>query len=246
MKHLRKFNESTEETVTFKNTDEDIELFFTDYTDENPNALTIKNGLVLKNGNDARFIDDTSYMKDPSKYRRAKLITLRVGKTDGVQLHTGKCLTDLEMLSNTLLDIQRFYDLSGEDVNYTINTNYMGLTVEFITLGDMVKPEESKTGKIDEYLKRIGECIKKKGFKRQSIKGNFLDISFTKADSRAYLDIGVSNKLRKIGSGELTYDMTADVVDREIITVRDEAWEDGLKFYISGGDQQVVLKLIKR
>ena len=34
MKHLRKFNESTEETVTFKNTDEDIELFFTDYTDE--------------------------------------------------------------------------------------------------------------------------------------------------------------------------------------------------------------------
>jgi hypothetical protein len=245
MKHLRKFNESTEET-TFKNTDEDIELFFTDYTDENPNALTIKNGLVLKNGNDARFIDDTSYIKDPSKYRRAKLITLRVGKTDGVQLHTGKCLTDLEMLSNTLLDIQRFYDLSGEDVNYTINTNYMGLTVEFITLGDMVKPEESKTGKIDEYLKRIGECIKKKGFKRQSIKGNFLDISFTKADSRAYLDIGVSNKLRKIGSGELTFDMTADVIDREIITVRDESWEDGLKFNISGGDQQVVVKLVKR
>ena len=246
MKHLRKFNESSEETVTFKNTDEDIQLFFTDYSDDDPNALTIKNGLVLKNGNDARFIDDTSYIKDPSKYRRAKLITLRVGKTDGVQLHMGKCLTDLEMLSNTLLDIQRFYDLSGEDVNYTINTNYMGLTVEFITLGDMVKPEESKTGKIDEYLKRIGECIKKKGFKRQSIKGNFLDISFTKADSRAYLDIGVSNKLRKIGSGELTFDMTADVIDREIITVRDEAWEDGLKFNISGGDNQVVLKLVKR
>lgn len=242
MKHLRKFNESTEETVTFKNTDEDIELFFTDYTDENPNALTIKNGLVY----DGKFVEDTSYIKDASKYRRAKLITLRVGKTDGIQLNTSKCLTDLEMLSNTLLDIQRFYDLSGEDVNYTINTNYMGLTVEFITLGDMIKPEESQIGKIDEYLKRIGECIKKKGFKRQSIKGNFLDISFTRADSRAYLDHGVSNKLGKIGRGELTYDMTADVVDRELITIRNEAWEDGLKFYISGGDQQVVLKLVKR
>ena len=241
MKHLRKFNEAVE-AVTFKNTDEDIQMFFTDYTDENPNALTIKNGLVY----DGKFVEDTSYIKDVSKYRRAKLITLRVGKTDGVQLHMGKCLTDLEMLSNTLLDIQRFYDLSGEDVNYTVNTNYMGLTVEFITLGDMIKPEESQISKIDEYLKRIGECIKKKGFKRQSIKGNFLDISFTKADSRAYLDHGVSNKLGKIGRGELTYDMTTDVVDRELITIRNEAWENGLKFYISGGDQQVVVKLVKR
>lgn len=50
--------------------------------------------------------------------------------------------------------------------------------------------------------------------------------------------------LRKFN--ESVDDMTADVVDRELITVRNEAWEDGLKFYISGGDQQVVLKLVKR
>lgn len=242
MIHLRKFNEATEEPVTFKNTDEDIQLFFTDYSDENPNALKITNGLVY----DGEFKSDTAYMKDTSKYRRAKLIELNVGKANGVSISSGKCMTDLEMLSNTLLDIKRFYDLSGEDINYTINTNYMGLTVKFITLGDMIKPEESQSAKIDDYLKRIGDCIKKKGFKRQSIKGNWLDISFTKADSRAYLDHGVSIKLGKIGRGELTFDMTADVVDREIITVRDEAWEDGLKFYISGGDQQVVLKLVKR
>ena len=49
MKHLRKFNESSEGTVTFKNTDEDIQLFFTDYTDENPNTLKITNGLVFNN-----------------------------------------------------------------------------------------------------------------------------------------------------------------------------------------------------
>lgn len=201
MKHLRKFNESSEESVTFKNTDEDIQMFFTDYTDENPDALTIENGLIY----DGRFLEDTSYMKD-----------------------------------------QRFYDLSGEDINYTINTDYTGLTVEFITLGDMIKSEESQASKIDEYLKRIGECIKKKGFKRQSIKGNWLDIKFSKADSRNYYDHGVSNKLGKIGRAELTYDMTADVVDRELITIRNEAWEDGLKFYITGGDQQVVVKLVKR
>ena len=247
MKHLRKFNEASEETVTFKNTDEDIQLFFTDYSDDDPNALTIKNGLVLKNGNDTRFVDDTTYIKDYSKYRRAKLITLRVGKPNGIQLKMGKCMTDLEMLSNTLLDIQRFYDLSGEDINYTINTDYMGLTVEFITLGDMVKSEESQSTKIDEYLKRVAECIKKKGHKKQTINGNWLDMRFAKSGGGPMgYSYGVNEKLRKIGSGELTIDMTANAIDRDLITIRNEAWEDGLKFNISGGDNQVVLKLVKR
>jgi hypothetical protein len=243
MKHLRKFNESSEESVTFKNTDEDIQLFFTDYTDENPKALTITNGLVY----DGEFKSDTTYMKDTSKYRRAKLIELNVGKADGINISMKKCMTDLETLSNVLLDIKKFYDLSGEDINYTINTDYMGLSVKFITLGDMVKAEESQSTKIDDYLKRVGECIKKKGHKRQTINGNWLDMRFAKKGGGPLgFDYAVSNKLRKIGSGELTFDMTADVIDREIITVRDEAWEDGLKFNISGGDNQVVLKLVKR
>ena len=66
MIHLRKFNEATEESVTFKNTDEDIQLFFTDYTDENPKALKITHGLVY----DGEFKSDTTYMIDTSKYRR--------------------------------------------------------------------------------------------------------------------------------------------------------------------------------
>jgi hypothetical protein len=241
MKHLRKFNESSEETVTFKNTDEDIQLFFTDYTDENPNSLKITNGLVY----DGEFKSDTPYMKDTSKYRRAKLIELNVGKANGVSISSGKCMTDLEMLSNTLLDIKRFYDLSGEDVNYTINTDYMGLTVKFITLGDMIKPEESQSTKIDDYLKRIGDCIKRKGHKRQTINGNWLDMRFAKKGGGPLgFDYAVSSKLRKIGNAELTFDMTADVIDRELITIRNEAWEDGLKFNISGGDQQVVVKIL--
>lgn len=242
MKHLRKFNEEVEST-TFKNTDEDIQLFFTDYTDENPDSLKITNGLVY-NG---QFKTDTPYMKDTSKYRRAKLIELNVGKANGVSISSGKCMTDLEMLSNTLLDIKRFYDLSGEDVNYTINTDYMGLTVKFITLGDMVKPEESQSTKIDDYLKRIGDCIKRKGHKKQTIDGNWLDMRFPKKGGGPLgFDYAISDKLRKIGNGNLTIDMTANEIDRELITIRNEAWEDGLKFDISGGDQQVVVKLVKR
>jgi hypothetical protein len=31
-----------------------------------------------------------------------------------------------------------------------------------------------------------------------------------------------------------------------MVEIRNEAWEDGLKFELGGGDQQVVLKLVKR
>lgn len=239
MKHLKKFNES-DEVKTFKNTDEDIQMFFTDYTDENSDALTIKNGLVY----DDRFVEDTSYMKNPSKYRRAKLITLNVCEADGISTPgMGSSLTNLEVLQNLLEDIKRFYALSGEDINYSINTDYSGLTVEFIVLGDVPKAEESQTDKIDGYLKRIGECIKKKGHKRQSIKGNWLDMRFAK---KGDYDIMISSKLGKIADGTLNLDNTTNEIDKEIIAIRNEAWEDGLRMNISGGDQQVVVKLVKR
>lgn len=244
MKHLKSFNENKEEVKEFKNTDDDIRMFFTDYTDESPDALTINNGLVY----DGRFIDDTSYMKNPSKYRRAKLITLSVCDADGISTPgMGKCITNLEVLQNLLDDIKRFYALSGEEINYSINTDYAGLEVQFIVLGDVPKAEESQSSKIDEYLKRIKECIKKKGFKRQTIGGNWLDMRFPKKGApQLGWDYHVSEKLRKIGEGIYTLDNVTNDVDRELINIRNEAWEDGLKFSLSGGDNQVVLKLVKR
>jgi hypothetical protein len=123
----------------------------------------------------------------------------------------------------------------------------MGLTVKFITLGDMIKPEESQSAKIDDYLKRIGDCIKRKGHKRQTINGNWLDMRFAKKGGGPLgFDYAISDKLRKIGEGILTHENTTNEIDRELITIRNEAWEDGLKFSLSGGDQQVVVKLVKR
>lgn len=243
MKHLKKFNETTE-AKSFKNSDDDIRMFFTDYTDDKTGSLTIENGLVY----DGQFITDTTYMKDPSKYRRAKLITLDVCDADGISTKgMGKCLTNLEVLQNLLSDIERFYSMSGEEINYSINTDYSGLVVKFITLGDVPSAEESQAEKIDGYLQRVKEWIRKKGHKRQTINGNWLDMRFTKkgAPTMGY-DYAVSQKLRKVGDGILTLDNTTDANDRELITIRNEAWEDGLKFSISGGDNQVVLKLVKR
>ena len=240
MKHLRRFNENE----SFKTSDDEIREFFFDYTDENPNSLKIENGLVY----DGRFITDTSYMKDPSEYRKAKLITLEVCDADGISTKgMGKCLTNLDVLQNLIADIKRFYAISGEDVNYSINTDYSGLEVKFITLGEFAKAEESQAEKIDGYLQRIKECIKKKGFKRQTIRGNWLDMRFP-AKGGGYMGFafGVREKLIKIEDGRVNLDNTENEIDRELIKVRNEAWEDGLKFSLSGGDNQVVLKLVKR
>jgi hypothetical protein len=240
MKHLKKFNENE----TFKTSDDVIREFFFDYTDDRPGSLTIENGLVYDN----QFITDTSYMKDPSKYRKAKLITLDVCDVNGISTKgMGKCLTDLDILQNLLNDIQRFYSISGEKVNYSINTDYSGLEVKFITLGDVPKTDESQATKIDGYLQRVKEWIKKRGHKKQTISGNFLDMRFAKkgAPTMGY-DYYVGEKLRKVGDGRLTLDNTTDESDRNLITIRNECWEDGLKFSISGGDNQVVLKLVKR
>jgi hypothetical protein len=241
MKHLRGFNENE----SFKTSDDEIREYFFDYTDERgANSLKIENGLVY----DGRFITDTSYMKDPSEYRKAKMITLEVCDADGISTKSGdKCLTNLEVLQNLLEDIKRFYAISGEDVNYSINTDYSGLEVKFITLGEFAKAEESQADKIDGYLQRIKECIKKKGFKRQTISGNWLDMRFP-AKGGGYMGFafGVKQKLSKIEDGRVNLDNTENEVDRELIKIRNEAWEDGLKFSLSGGDNQVVLKLVKR
>lgn len=239
MKHLKKFNESEE--IKFKNTDEDIQLFFTDYTDEDPNSLKITNGLVFND----KFISDTSYMKDTSKYRRAKLVELRVDKPDGISVGMDKCLTNIDVLSNLLSDINRFYDMSGEDVNYTISTDYMGLVIKFILLGDLVKPEESQSKKIDDYLTRVRDWVRKRGHKKQTINGNWLDMRFKRGGGPLGFDYAISNKLRKVGEGEINLNNYTQESDKELIEIRNEAWEDGLKFSVSGGDNQVVLKLVK-
>ena len=49
MKHLKKFNENSN-TNEFKNTNDDIKMFFTDYTDEDIDALTITNCLLYDGG----------------------------------------------------------------------------------------------------------------------------------------------------------------------------------------------------
>lgn len=165
---IKRFNESTE---TFKNTDEDIKLFFTDYTDDNLGTLNIENALV-KDGVIGKM---TPYVKDPKKVRKCKIVTLNIGKPKGLKLPNGNCMNDLETLENLILDIKRFYALSGEEINYIINTDFMGLSVKFITLGEYLTDSDSKSKEIDELLGELKAIFKENG-KRPSLKGNWLEL----------------------------------------------------------------------
>ena len=243
MRHLRKFNESDN---SFKNTNEDIELFFTDYTDENPNALNIED--VLVNLETKRVINETPYMKDVSNFRRAKMITLKVSEADGLFINSyGKCLTSFEMLDDIVADIKRFYVLSGEEVNYTINMEFGKLVITFITLGDNIKPEESQVGKIDKYLSELKEILKGRGYKRINDKGNWLEIKTPKRGPSRYGDqsFDLRDLVRKVLQNQITLDnVNPDDKNKiELINWKNKVTQDGFDIKISGGDHQAIFQL---
>ena len=242
MKHLKKFNEDNNVREFDEYSDDDIKLLFTDYTDEDPDSLTIKNVLIY-NG---KVVEDTPYMKDVSKYRKAKVVTLELGELDGISLPgmSGKCSTSFDKLQKVMKEINRFYDLSEEnEINFNIGMDWHGLTITFVLMGGYAKQEESMSDKIDGYLTRVQEWLKSMGHKRVTLKGNWLDARFAKKPDYAY---GIADTLIKVGNGTMTLENTEQERRRVLIEIRNDAWEDGLKFNISGGDQQVVLKLVKR
>jgi len=240
MKYLRRFIESQDVREFDEHTDADIRQLFTDYTDENPDSLTIKNVFIV----DGHVKEETAYMKDVSKFRKAKMVTLSLGKVDGINIGMDKCMTSFDKLKDVLHEIERFYDLSEEkEINFNIGMDWKGLTVTFIIMGGFAKQDESMSDKIDGYLTRVKEWLRSLGHGRATLTGNFLDARFAKKGDYAF---GVSDTLYKIGQGTMNLDNTTSESRRALIEIRNEAWEDGLKFNIGGGDQQVVLKLVKR
>lgn len=131
--------------------------------------------------------------------------------------------------------------MSEEEINYVINTDFMGISVEFIVLGEFFKEDESKSDKIDKYLKEISEYIRERGHKRQNINGNWLEVRFTKKDDYSY---AISQYINKINNG-LTNLENCPPHQKKLVEIRNSMFEDGLRMSTSGGDQQLVIKLVK-
>ena len=93
-KHPVKINES------FKNTNDEILEFFSGYYDENPDNFKIKDVLLHDN---KEVVDVTPYLKNPSKYRKAKLVTVKVDKPNGPSHGMSKFSTSLEDFPSSII-----------------------------------------------------------------------------------------------------------------------------------------------
>lgn len=222
-----------------ENTDDQIKMIFKDY--KQLHKLTIENKLVYEE----KLIHETSYIKNISKYRKAKVVKLNLGESNGINLGTsGKTLTSIEILQNITDIVENFYKQIPKEyeTNYHIDTDWKGLELTFILLGDQPKNEESQTDLINNYLLKIQKLLKKNGHKRSKLTGNWLDISFPKNNDTSW---ALHQKLNKIDLGQYTIHHTRNLIDIELINIKNDALKNNLRFYISGGDQQVVLKFVK-
>lgn len=76
---IKKCSEFLTENKGFKNTDEEILMYFTDYYDEDPNNFSIKN--VFVHGD--RIVGKSAYIKDPKAFRKAKVVTIKLQNPGG-------------------------------------------------------------------------------------------------------------------------------------------------------------------
>lgn len=241
MKHIKKFNESDE---SFKNPDDAIREFFIDYIDDDKESLKITNGWVK----DGEFIWKADYIKkdELNKYRKAKLVDLRIAKSDGVSIGSElKCLTSLDPLKKAIQDIERFYDLSEEEINYTINTSYDFLEVSFVVKGGNIDESESHAETIDSLLMELKSILNtSKGFnyKRVTYKPNFLDIRTPVRDKDR--DVLLTRLIRRVADGTELGEGSREFV-RPLVQWRNKVVDKGFSIEANGYDNQVVVKLKK-
>jgi len=227
---------------SFKNTDQEILMFFTDYYDESADNFKIENVLLYDN---KEVVKVTPYLKEPSKYRKAKLVTVRVDKPDGPLYNMSNFSTSLETLQDILSDLERFYDMAGEEVNYKIMTDHMGIHIQFLVIGETLSDDDSKAKIVDELLKEFKEMFKKRGF-RPSNKGNWVEVKTSAKKRRSvYGDYSVDLRLlmNKIKDGVITLQNLPRESLSDLVEWYNKLEPNGLSIDILGGDHQFLIRL---
>lgn len=234
MKTIKNFN-NFNLLENFKLENEDIEDLFIDFVDNKQFKLI--EGFVTS---DNRFFTDVAKVEKDT--RRCKEIRIELEDiAQGIQPQGGggRCLTNIETLSNILSTIQQFYHRSGESPNFQIKPSWEDLEIIFYVVGGLVEGSEFEAkGKIEELLKELEGILKTKyRYGRPRIKNsNWLEI---KTSSRT-VDLALRAKIRRAFSGEL--DATAD---GEILDWATKVTQSGYQCNLTGGTNQVVVQLKK-
>ena len=235
MKIIKNFN-NFNLFENFKLDNEDIENLFIDYVDNKQFQLI--EGFVTS---DNRFFTDVANVKNDT--RRCKEIRIELEDiAQGIQPQRGggRCLTNIETLSNILATIKQFYQRSGEEPNFQINPSYDDLEIIFYLVGGLVEGSEFEAkGKIEELLKELEGILKTKyKYKKVNLKSsNWLEI---RTPVKGGGDWILRDSIRRSFTGQL--DATRHA---EIIAWATKVTQSGYQYNLPGGDNQVVVQLKK-
>ncbi len=222
----------------FKYSDEEIGDFFIDYVDDK--KFTIVSGYLTK---DDTFFTDVAGVNKTT--RKCKMVTIRLDDVaKGIQGPGGgnRALTNFDTLNRVLSEIKTFYARSGESPNFSIEPIWEDIEINFFIVGGLV--EEADTGlqdKIIKFQKELLQICKNRGYRRVSLKNNNWCEIRTPVRDRENLYYGITNVFSRLQNGNIT------VNDRNqpLIDWYQRLTADGLTIYRTGGDNQIVIKLVE-
>ena len=255
---IRRFNEAA--TENWDNVENDIRLLFSEYTDQDDDTLKITDCHVEYNGmyKEGRLVIKKGVNFGTNRTAVAKLVELKFDMSDETGIdevesqltfNTGTCMTDLDKLQEAIEIVQRFYIARNDNnVNFNIENDNGVLVLMFVVVGPDIEKKEDKMPKVNGWLKRMADLIAGYQKKRPVLKDNWLEFRYSA--SQDMMQIATIRRLRKIADGTHE-DVNAEGVlqaayAKALKEIRDEAWEEGLKLSIGGGDRQVVIKFVTR
>src|ERR1035437_10172856 len=119
----------------FKYTDEEIEDFFIEYTDENGDVFKLENGYINK---DNDFFKDVASVISTTK--QCKHITIRLEDVaKGIHGNSGdRCMTNVDLLTKLLTTIKTFAFKSETPLNFYLENSYDDIILHFYIVGGPV------------------------------------------------------------------------------------------------------------
>lgn len=234
---IQRFNESHENNLS----DQDIIDFFSEWSDDNPDSVRIED--IIINTSKKEIYKPTTYLKDPTKIVKGKMVQLFISEPNGLSLShvamnvgMGSCMDNFDDLSKAIEYIKKFYTYAGdEDINYSIDNDFRGLYITFIIKGGQVESSDKET--IDELLMELKALIKER-YRNVVIKGNWVDVSHPKKNPE-FENHSYQNFVRRIFAGE--YD--ANERYSKWVEWKNKVINKGLTIDIKGGDYQSVFSL---
>jgi hypothetical protein len=255
---IRRFNEAA--TENWDNVENDIRLLFSEYTDQDDDTLKITDCHVEYNGmyKEGRLVIKKGVNFGTNRTAVAKLVELKFDMSDETGIdevesqftfNTGTCMTDLDKLQEAIEIVQRFYIARNDNnVNFNIENDNGVLVLMFVVVGPDIEKKEDKMPKVNGWLRRMADLIAGYQKKRPVLKANWLEFRYS--PSQSDMEWGTKIRLSKIADGTHEEVNATDTKQAEYVKalkeIRDEAWEEGLKLSIGGGDRQIVIKFVTR